>query len=496
MPSGPLSLPSGRWVRWAWRRPGTWWSPRSSKPVRPSISAWRVRFPSASAKISAGEEVGVAQADPRRTVPRTDVLLAHPDLVAATTRHGAATVKAAVRSAQALARTGEIAPDDVVAAARAALPARSTTLRPVLNATGVVVHTNLGRAPLSAAAVDAVVAAAAYVDVESTSPPGARARRGRGTLEALPRRRAGRGRRARRQQRRGRARARHDRPGRRAARCVVSRGEMVEIGDGFRLPDLIASTRRAAARGRHDEPHATRRLRRRARARHRLRAQGAPEQLPRRGLHERRVASAELATLGAPRRRRHRQRAAAPRPAAARRAGRRRRRSPTARPWSRPAATSCSAARRPGWCSATPPLVERLRRHPLARALRVDKLTLAALEATLRGPVPPVADYLARRPRPAARPHRAPAPLRSRARSSRSRDGSAAGERRACPFPAGPSRSPRPTPSVCGAARPASSRASSGAAAWSTCAASRRPATRTSSGPSWRSATSTTRAAH
>ena len=39
-------------------------------------------------------------------------------------------------------------------------------------------------------------------------------------------------------------------------------------------------------------------------------------------------------------------------------------------------------------------VVESLRRHPLARALRVDKLTLAALEATVGGPTPPTHRYL------------------------------------------------------------------------------------------------------
>src|SRR5438067_1888664 len=67
----------------------------------------------------------------------------------------------------------------------AGLPARPTTLTPVINATGVLLHTNLGRAPLSPAARDALQAAAGCTDVEFDLPAGERGRRGRGTLAAL-----------------------------------------------------------------------------------------------------------------------------------------------------------------------------------------------------------------------------------------------------------------------------------------------------------------------
>ena len=124
-------------------------------------------------------------------MPRTDAVLADPRLVDAAGRLGPDTVKAAVVRAQAAARSGDLAPERVADAAVAGLPGRATTLRPVLNATGVVLHTNLGRAPLSAAAVEALVAAAGYADVEFDLGSGARARRGRGTLEALATGRAG-----------------------------------------------------------------------------------------------------------------------------------------------------------------------------------------------------------------------------------------------------------------------------------------------------------------
>src|SRR5674476_104517 len=101
-----------------------------------------------------GQSTTSGMPDPRRLVPRTDTVLGDPRLVDAACRMGTNTVKEAVRRAQERARRGEIAPDAVADEAVAGLPRAATSLRPVLNATGVVLHTNIGRAPLSASAID------------------------------------------------------------------------------------------------------------------------------------------------------------------------------------------------------------------------------------------------------------------------------------------------------------------------------------------------------
>ena len=325
--------------------------------------------------------------DPRRRVPRTDVALADPRLAAAAGRLGAPVVKAAVVAAQARARAGEIAPEDVVAAAAAALPVRATTLRPVLNATGVVLHTNLGRAALSGAAVEALGVAAGAVDVEFDVADGSRARRGRGTLAAL------------REAvpdaedvlvvNNGAAALVLATTALAAGReVVVSRGEMVEIGDGFRLPDLIAST---GARLR--EVGTTNRTHLRDYADAVGPQTGCVLKVHPSNFRVEGFTSAvevdALATLGVPVVADVGSGLLAPDPllpdepdaATALRAG--------------AAVVTCSGDKllggpQAGLVLGTADVVERLRRHPLARALRVDKTTLAALEATLRGPLPPV----------------------------------------------------------------------------------------------------------
>ena len=258
--------------------------------------------------------------DPRRRVPRTDVLLADSRLAEAERVLGRGFVKTVVAQAQQRARAGEIEPEQVVDAAVAALPTSAASLRPVINATGVVVHTNLGRAPLSQAAVDAVVTASGATDVEFDLETGRRARRGRGALAAL----------ARAVPTAGGVHVVNNNaaallltamtlaPGK---EIVISRGELIEIGDGFRLPELMESTgSRIREVGTTNRTHFAR-LRRRDRPGHRLRAQGPPVELPRHRLHVggpgRRAGEARRPAGG-----RHRLGPADPAPAAARRARR------------------------------------------------------------------------------------------------------------------------------------------------------------------------------
>ena len=325
--------------------------------------------------------------DPRRRVPRTDVALADPRLAEAARRLGPELVRAALGQAQAAARSGQLEPEAVVDAAVAALPPRATTLRPVLNATGVVLHTNLGRAPLSAAALDAVATAGGYVDVEFDVHDGSRARRGRGTLEAL--RAAVPDAQDALVVNNGAAALVLATTALAAGReVVVSRGEMVEIGDGFRLPDLIASTgARLREVGTTNRTH----LRDYADAigphtgcvlkvhPSNFRVEGFTSAVP----------VAELAGLGVPVVADVGSGLLAPHPLLPD--------EPDVSSALRDGAAVVTASGdkllggpQAGLLLGTSDVVERLRRHPLARALRVDKLTLAALEATLRGPRPPV----------------------------------------------------------------------------------------------------------
>ncbi|WP_375424267.1 L-seryl-tRNA(Sec) selenium transferase [uncultured Friedmanniella sp.] len=324
--------------------------------------------------------------DHRRLVPRTDRVLADPRLSAAVGLLGRDTVKRVVGQAQQEARSGQLEPDEVVERAVALLPRSSASARPVLNATGVVLHTNLGRAPLSAAALEAVTRSAGYADVEFDLETGRRARRGRGTLAALSEAVPDAG--AVLAVNNGAAALVLATTALAAGReLVISRGEMVEIGDGFRLPDLIESTGVRLC-----EVGTTNRT-----SVHDYAAAIGPDTGAILKVHPSNfrvegftaaTGVAELARLGVPVVVDIGSGLLAPDPLLPD--------EPDAATALRDGADVVTASGdkllggpQAGLLLGRTEVVERLRRHPLARALRVDKLTLAALEATLRGPLTP-----------------------------------------------------------------------------------------------------------
>ena len=111
-----------------------------------------------------------ARSDPRRRTPRTDTVLDAPEVRAACTASRAGTGQGDRRRGAGGLPPGTGRPGRRPARRLASLPPTATSLRRVLNATGVVVHTNLGRAPLSAAALEALTSRPAPPTSSSTSP--------------------------------------------------------------------------------------------------------------------------------------------------------------------------------------------------------------------------------------------------------------------------------------------------------------------------------------
>src|SRR5882762_7721456 len=192
------------------------------------------------------------QADLLRQIPSVDELLAQPRLAALAQRVNRELLLEITRTVLADLRvriTGEGAAA-VIALDSSALEERITSmveqvlassLQPVINATGVILHTNLGRAPLSGAAAEEIRrSATSYSNLEYDLAVGARGKRDVHVAQLLERL-----------------------TGAEAAivvnncaaavllvlaalakggEVIVSRGELIEIGDGFRIPEIMAQS--------------------------------------------------------------------------------------------------------------------------------------------------------------------------------------------------------------------------------------------------------------
>ena len=209
---------------------------------------------------------GHLKSDLYRKLPSVDELLHSPDLAAIIAADGPAAVTDAARSVLTRLR-GEIAAARLDAAAvdlalsgisdaveRQVRQSLTYSLRPVINATGVILHTNLGRAPLAASALEHIAnTASGYSNLEFDIETGERGKRDvhvdRLFRKLLNESFAGEG-------------ARATPPDistivvnnnaaavllalntlAEGGEVIVSRGELVEIGGSFRIPDVMSKS--------------------------------------------------------------------------------------------------------------------------------------------------------------------------------------------------------------------------------------------------------------
>jgi L-seryl-tRNA(Ser) seleniumtransferase len=181
--------------------------------------------------------------DARRRLPAVNALLAQAEEAGLLARASRAVVLDAIRAALADARQqgGEAPQDGWVSAIEQRVLERSRlSLKRVINATGVVLHTNLGRAPLADGAIKAVEGALGYSTLEFDLEDGTRGSRQDHIRELLC-----------------------ELTGAAAAvvatnaaaalllllnalaeggETIVSRGELVEIGGAFRIPEILAKS--------------------------------------------------------------------------------------------------------------------------------------------------------------------------------------------------------------------------------------------------------------
>ncbi|MDP1570668.1 MAG: L-seryl-tRNA(Sec) selenium transferase [Vicinamibacterales bacterium] len=189
-----------------------------------------------------------------RVIPSIDQIRQRPAVQALERAYGAGSTLEALRDGAVTVRRtltdgGPGAPDSPEAAARAIEAAATSVLArdmrgslvPVINATGVIVHTNLGRAPLAPAALAHLVAVAqGYSNLEYDLERGARGSR---TVHAERLLTLATGAEAAVVVNNNAAATMLMLAGLASGREVlISRGELVEIGGGFRVPDVMAQS--------------------------------------------------------------------------------------------------------------------------------------------------------------------------------------------------------------------------------------------------------------